>query len=58
MQVNGKLRAKLSVDMTDLEDEQKIIGLALADKKVQKYTEQGVKKTIFVKKAKLVNIVV
>ena len=58
VQVNGKLRAKLSVDMTDLEDEQKIIDLALADKKVQKYTEQGVKKTIFVKKAKLVNIVV
>ena len=58
VQVNGKLRAKLVVDIVDLEDEQKIVELALEEKKVQKYTESGVKKTIFVKKAKLVNIVV
>ena len=58
IQVNGKLRAKLLVDADDLEDEQKIIDLALGDKKIQKYTADGYKKTIFVKKAKLVNIVV
>ena len=58
VQVNGKLRAKLMVDTADLDDEQKIVDLALADKKIKKYTVDGVKKTIFVKKAKLLNIVV
>ncbi len=58
VQVNGKLRAKLMVDTADLDDEQKIVDLALADKKIKKYTADGVKKTIFVKKAKLLNIVV
>ncbi|MBQ3296564.1 leucine--tRNA ligase [Candidatus Saccharibacteria bacterium] len=58
VQVNGKLRTKLTVEMTDLEDEDKIIKMALKDKKIQKYTSDGIKKTIFVKKAKLVNIVV
>lgn len=57
VQVNGKLRAKLSVSVDDLEDEDKITALALNDSKVKKYTEAGVKKTIFVKKAKLLNIV-
>ena len=58
VQVNGKLRAKLTVNVADLEDEEKIVKMALAEKKVQKYTADGVKKTIFVKKAKLVNVVV
>lgn len=58
VQINGKLRAKLSVDTSDLDDEEKIISLALADEKIAKYTENGIKKTIFVKKAKLLNIVV
>lgn len=58
VQINGKLRAKLTVDKADLENEEKIKELALADKKVQKYTESGIKKTIFVPKAKLLNIVV
>ncbi|MBR2543553.1 leucine--tRNA ligase [Candidatus Saccharibacteria bacterium] len=58
VQVNGKLRAKLMVSTEDLEDEDKIIDLALADEKVKKYTDGGVKKTIFVKRAKLINIVV
>ena len=58
VQVNGKLRAKFEVPVDDLENEDKIIKMVLDDKKVQKYTENGVKKTIFVKKAKLVNIVV
>lgn len=58
VQVNGRLRAKFEVPVDDLEDEDKIIKMVLDDKKVQKYIENGVKKTIFVKKAKLVNIVV
>ena len=58
VQVNGKLRAKLEVSSDDLEDEEKIMSLVLADKKVQKYTESGIKKQIYVKKAKLVNLVV
>ena len=58
VQINGKLRAKLTVDTDTLENEAKVIELALADSKVQKYTATGIKKTIFVKKAKLLNIVV
>ncbi len=58
VQINGKLRAKLEVSADDLEDEKKIIDMALNDKKVQKYTEGGIKKQIFVKKAKLLNLVV
>ena len=58
VQVNGKLRATLTTDASDLDDEQKILDLSLADKKIQKYTASGIKKTIFIKKAKLVNIVV
>jgi len=58
VQVNGKLRAKLTVNVADLVNEAKITEMALGDKKVQKYTKDGVKKTIFVPKAKLVNIVV
>ena len=58
VQVNGKLRAKFEVALDELEDEDKIIKMVLGDKKVQKYTEGGVKKTIFVKKNNLVNIVV
>ncbi len=58
IQVNGKLRAKLSVSAEELENEAEIVKKALDEPKVKKYTENGVKKTIFVKKAKLINIVV
>ena len=58
VQINGRLRAKLEMDASDLEDEEKVMEKVLADKKVQKYTENGIKKQIFVKKAKLVNLVV
>ena len=58
VQINGKLRAKLTVSANDLNDEKKITDLALADEKIHKYTESGIKKTIFVPKAKLLNIVV
>ncbi len=58
IQINGKLRSKLTVDTSTLDDEDKITSLALADDKIQKYTASGIKKVIFIKKAKLVNIVV
>ncbi|MBR2994852.1 leucine--tRNA ligase [Candidatus Saccharibacteria bacterium] len=58
VQVNGKLRAKISVDVNDLDDESKIIDLVKSNEKIAEYTKGGIKKTIFVKKAKLVNIVV
>ena len=58
VQVNGKLRARLNVPTDDLKDEDKIIALVLADAKVKQYVDGGVKKTIFVPKAHLVNIVV
>ena len=57
VQVNGKLRARLEVAADDLEDEEKIVKLALEDENVKKFIAGGVKKTIFVKRAKLVNIV-
>ena len=58
VQVNGKLRAKLTVNVEDLENEEKIKELALSNDKIKAYTEGGIKKTIFVKKAKLLNLVV
>lgn len=58
VQVNGKLRAKLSVALEELENEDKIKELALADEKVKKFVSGEPKKVIFVKKAKLVNIVI
>ncbi len=58
VQINGKLRAKFEMEASDLDDEEKVMNIVLADKKVQKYTEGGIKKQIFVKKAKLVNLVV
>ncbi|MBR0479951.1 class I tRNA ligase family protein, partial [Candidatus Saccharibacteria bacterium] len=57
VQVNGRLRAKITVSKDDLEDEEKIIALAVADEKVKKFIENEIKKTIFVKKSKLLNIV-
>ena len=58
VQVNGKLRAKITTDADNLENEEKVIELALENDNVKKYTKDGIKKTIFVKKAKLLNIVV
>ena len=58
VQVNGKLRAKLSVSIDDASDEEKVKELALSDNSVKKYIEGGVKKAIFVPRAKLLNLVV
>lgn len=57
VQVNGKLRAKFIIDKADLEDEEKIISLAVNDEKVKKHITTGIKKTIFVPKARILNIV-
>ena len=57
VQVNGKLRAKLSVPVEALEDQAKLEELAKSEPNVQKFTKNGIKKIIFVKKAKLLNIV-
>ena len=57
VQVNGKLRAKLEVSVDDLEDEEKIKSLALAEEKVQKNLNGEPKKVIYVKRAKIINIV-
>ena len=59
VQVNGKLRAKLSVPVDQLGDETALQQLALADSNVQKFIAgQEVRKVIVPKNAKLINIVV
>ena len=57
VQVNGKLRAKLNISIELLENEEEITKIALSDPNVQKFVSTTPKKTIFVKKAKLLNIV-
>ena len=57
VQVNGKLRAKLQIPAEDLADEQKITDLALQDPNVQKFVPQKPQKTIYIQKAKLINLV-
>ncbi len=58
VQVNGKLRSKLTVNASDLSDKDNITKLALADPRIAKYTSDGIKKSILVPKAKLLNLVV
>lgn len=57
VQVNGKLRAKITVPVTDLADETKLTELALAQDNVKKFVQGEPKKVIIPKGAKLVNIV-
>ena len=57
VQVNGKLRAKLSVAPELLKNQAELEKLALADTNVQKFVKGQPKKVIIVKHAKLVNIV-
>jgi len=57
VQVNGKLRARLSVPAAEVENEEKIVKLALSDANVQKFTASGVKKHIYIQRAKLLNLV-
>lgn len=58
VQINGKLRAKLSVPANDLTDTDKLAQLALADANVQKFLTDEPKKTIIPKNARLINFVV
>ena len=59
VQVNGKLRAKLSVSIDDLADTDKLTSLALAEENVKKYLVNGEpKKVIIPPKAKLINVVI
>ena len=57
VQVNGKMRGKVVVS-TDEMTEDVVTEKARADAKISKYLEGGVKKQIFVPKAKLLNFVV
>ncbi len=57
VQVNGKLRAKLTVSTSDLSDEDKLTKLALENPNVKKFISGEPKKIIIPKKAKLINIV-
>ena len=58
VQVNGKLRARLSVSSVDAKDEAKITALALADPNIQKFISTTPKKTIFVPRNHLLNFVI
>ena len=58
VQVNGKLRAKIKVSTSDLENQTIVEGLAMKDENVKKFVKGDPKKTIFVPKAKILNIVV
>lgn len=57
VQVNGKLRAKINVPVDELEDQKKIEEKALSDENIKKFVTGEPKKIIYVKQAKLVNIV-
>ena len=58
VQVNGKLRARLQVPADQVDDAERLQGLALAEPNVQKYLTHAPKKIIVPPHAKLVNIVV
>lgn len=58
VQVNGKLRAKLSVPVNTLSDTTELTRLALADPNVQKFVSGEPRKVIIPPKAKLINFVV
>ncbi len=57
VQVNGKLRAKIAIAADELDNEDKIKQLALANEKIQKFVPGEPKKIIYIKQAKLLNIV-
>ena len=57
VQVNGKVRAKLELPISDLSDEEKLKKLALSEENVKKYLNGEPKKIIIPKGTKLINIV-
>ena len=59
VQVNGKLRAKLSVAVDDLSNTDKLTEMALSEENVKKYLKDGEpKKVIIPPRARIVNVVV
>ncbi len=59
VQINGKLRARIMLPAADAEDSEKMQAAALADAKVQSYTDgRQVVKVIAIPKTHLVNVVV
>lgn len=57
VQVNGKLRARLSVPADGVNDEAKIVELALSEPNVAKYVSGEPKKTIYIAKKHLLSLV-
>ncbi len=58
VQVNGKLRAKISLSAKDVGNEEKITALALSNQNVKKYVVSEPKKVIIPKNLKIINIVI
>ncbi|MBQ3261371.1 leucine--tRNA ligase [Candidatus Saccharibacteria bacterium] len=58
VQVNGKLRGRLQIPVEDLDDEAKLVSIALSSPNIQKYVPSSPKKTILIKRTHLLNIVV
>ena len=58
VQVNGKLRSRLTINLDEVHNADKITELALADPNVQKFVTDKPKKIIIPSKAHLINIVV
>lgn len=59
VQVNGKLRGRLTVEVDVLDDEERLKELALSDENVQKFIDgKTVRKVIIPRGAKLINLVV
>ncbi|MBR0488130.1 leucine--tRNA ligase [Candidatus Saccharibacteria bacterium] len=58
VQINGKMRGKISITSEVARDEDAVVELAKADEKIAKYLESGIKKQIYVPRVKLLNFVV
>ena len=57
VQVNGKLRAKIKISAEDAKNQAAVESKALEDENVKKFVKGTPKKTIYVERAKLLNIV-
>ena len=58
VQVNGKMRGKINVSLDSASNEDEVVKEALKDEKIAKYVEMGIKKQIFVPRARILNFVV
>jgi leucyl-tRNA synthetase len=57
IQVNGKLRGTIEIDISDADDKEKIINIAKSHPKVSKYIKLPIKETIYINN-KLINFVI